>query len=208
MTGDGGCDNSSCTQSAADGVGPDNIGILTGIPSLLSSVEVDFVAQEEESAVALYLEVRNTLHNAAIPTRIERSVDASDWTIVKERYAYPGYRYRDLDHPGNGLWYYRASAIDDGIITLSNTRAVNLGNDGPMVLSYFPNPANDVAYIRLNEALTGQCHLRSVDGRTVHTFDFFDQQELVLEVFHFSPGIYLFELLVDGKREVLRLKIR
>lgn len=208
LTGDGGCDNSSCTQGAADGVGPDNIGILTGVPSLLSSVEVDLVAEKEEDAVALYLEVRNTLHNAAVPTRIERSVNTGEWTTVVERYAYPGSRYRDLDHPGNGLWYYRASAIDDGIITLSKTRAVNLRNEGPMVQSYFPNPANDVAYIRLSEPMTGQCHLRSADGRTVQTFDFYEQQELVLEVFHFAPGLYLFELLVDGKREVLRLKIR
>lgn len=206
LNGAGGCDNSSCTQAAEPGQGPNNIGILTGSPSLLNALAIDLTAGKEASKVLLEWMVTEASTNDAVPTRIERSDNLNDWEVIRRDYSYPRHRHQGNDTPGAGTWYYRAAA-DDGSDVVSHVRAVEIGFDGPLVRTYFPNPAQEVAYIRFNGSISGRCRVIAPDGRTVQDHELFSDNQLVLDLTQIASGMYIIEVHVGDRREMLRLKV-
>lgn len=206
LNGAGGCDNSSCTQAAEPGQGPNNIGILTGSPSLLNALAIDLTAGKEASKVLLEWMVTEASTNDAVPTRIERSDNLNDWEVIRRDYSYPRHRHQGNDTPGAGTWYYRAAA-DDGSDVVSHVRAVEIGFDGPLVRTYFPNPAQEVAYIRFNGSISGRCRVIAPDGRTVQDHALSSDNQLVLDLTQIASGMYIIEVHVSDRREMLRLKV-
>lgn len=206
LNGAGGCDNSSCTQSAASGQGPNNIGILTGMPSVLNATHIDLTVRNKNQKAQLEWMVVEASEYRAYPTRVERSRDLNAWLTVAESYTAPGIPNHAEDHPGAGMWYYRAR-VDDSNVN-SAIRAIDIGYDGPLVRSYFPNPASEIAHIHLNGTHSGMCRVVAPDGRTVIDRPFLDQNALVLNLDRIAAGVYIIEVTVSDRREQLRLKVR
>lgn len=206
LNGSGGCDNNSCSQGGQPGQSASNIGILTGLPSLLNALGVDLTVGRKEQAVTLDWWITEATEQRAYPTKVERSSDLNDWRKVAEAYAFPAFPNHSTDEPGGGLWYYRA-VVDDGALH-SSIRAIEMGYDGPMIRSYFPSPDGRSAQLRFNGTLTGFCRVIAPDGRTVDEREFFEVSQLYLGLAHVSTGIYIIEIQSAERREVVRLKLR
>ncbi len=207
LNGAGGCDNSSCTQAAASGLGLNNTGILTGLQSLLSAESIDLTARAQGKRVNLEWFVTQPSHPSAIPTRVERSSNLEGWDAIVEAYVFPDFKQSHTDEPGSGTWYYRASALD-GSQVKSQVRAVEIAPEGPMILSYFPNPADNIAFLRFSGPLFGECTVIAPDGRIIQNHQLNGHTELTLNLDYIASGIYLIELRADDQREMLRLKVR
>lgn len=207
LNGAGGCDNSGCTQAAASGLGLNNIGILTGLQSLLSAESIDLTARAQGKRVYLEWFVTQSSQPSAIPTRVERSTNLEGWDAIVEAYVFPDFKQSHTDEPGSGTWYYRASALD-GSQVKSQVRAVEIALEGPMIRSYFPNPADDIAFLRFSGPLFGECTVIAPDGRIIQNHQLNGHTELTLNLNYIASGIYLIELRADDQREMLRLKVR
>lgn len=206
LNGAAGCDNSSCSQGGQPGQSANNIGILTGLPSLLNALAIDLEVGQRDQAVSLDWWITQATEQRAYPTRVERSGDLHDWESVAEAYAFPAFPNHAVDEPGGGTWYYRA-VVEEGEL-YSNTRAIEVGYDGPMIRSYFPSPNGRTVNIRLNGTLTGFCRVIAPDGRTVDERQFIEDNQLMLDLMHVATGIYIIEIQSAERREVVRLKLR
>ncbi len=206
LNGTGGCDNSSCSQRAASGQGIDNIGILTGMPSLLNALGIDLNADSQAKKVNLEWFITEATEAKPYATRVERSRDLNSWLPVAWDVLFPDDVANATDHPGEGVWYYRAAV--EGAAVYSNVRPIEIAYDGPLIRSYFPNPAGEVANLRLNGTHSGICRVIAPDGRTVKQVDFRAAHNLVLALSDVAPGVYIIELQVDERRELVRLKVR
>ncbi len=207
LNGAGGCDNSSCSQSASSGMGLNDVGILTGLQSLLSAEAIDLSARANGSQVSLEWIVTQASIQSAVPTRVERSASLEGWNTIVDAYVFPGFKQYHTDEPGSGTWYYRAAALD-GSEVKSKVRAVEIAPEGPMVRSYFPNPADDLAFVRFSGPLFGNCRVIAPDGRTIQEHQLNGHTELTLNLGTIASGVYLIEIDADNRREMLRLKVR
>lgn len=207
LNGIGGCDNIGCSQGAAPGSGLNNMGILTGLQSLLSAEAIDLSARAHGSKVSLEWLVTQASSPSIVPTRIERSTSLDGWDTVVDANVFPGFKQYHTDEPGSGTWYYRATALD-GSDVKSQVRAVEIAPDGPMVRSYFPNPADDLAFVRFSGPLFGVCRVIAPDGRTIQEHRLNGHTELTLNLGSIASGVYVIEISADDRREMLRLKVR
>ncbi|MGF1564982.1 MAG: hypothetical protein ACFCUH_06420 [Flavobacteriales bacterium] len=206
LNGLAGCDNNTCSQGGQPGQSANNIGILTGMPSVLNALGVDLTVGRREQAVTLDWRITEATEQRAYPTRVERSSDLNEWKTVAEAYAFPAFPNHSTDEPGGGVWYYRA-AVDDSHLH-SDIRAVEMGYDGPMIRSYFPSTDGRNVSIRFNGTLNGFCRVIAPDGRTIDERGFFDVNQLQLDLMDVATGIYIIEIQSAERREVVRLKLR
>lgn len=206
LNGLAGCDNTSCSQGGQPGQSADNIGILTGMPSVLNALGVELMVGRRDASVNLDWWITQATEQRAYPTRVERSNDLNDWRTVAEAYAFPAFPNHSTDEPGGGVWYYRA-AVDDSHLH-SDIRVIEMGYDGPMIRTYFPSPDGRTVNIRLNGTLTGFCRVIAPDGRTVDERQFVEENQLMLDLMHVATGIYIIEIQSAERREVVRLKLR
>ncbi len=205
MNGLAGCDNSSCSQAGQPGQGSNNAGVLTGMPSMLNALSVDLSLGHHDRAVTLDWSITEATEQRAYLTRVERSSDLIDWITVAEAYTLPASSNHGTDEPGGGVWYYRA-AVDENHLH-SDIRAIEVGYDGPMIRSYFPTPDGRNVNLRFNGTLSGFCRVIAPDGRTVYEREFFNVNQLQLDLMHVVTGIYILEIQSAGRREVVRLKL-
>ncbi|MCB0537652.1 MAG: T9SS type A sorting domain-containing protein [Bacteroidetes bacterium] len=103
---------------------------------------------------------------------------------------------------------YTCQAENSGCTGTSNSLVVDLGTGIKDIslngLSVYPNPANDIVNIKVNEALTAIV-LFDLTGKVVKAFDANNMQ---LNVADIQQGIYFLELKNNEKRSVVKLAIK
>lgn len=172
---------------------------------MLNALSVDLSLGHHDRAVTLDWSITEATDQRAYLTRVERSSDLIDWITVAEAYTLPASPNHGTDEPGGGVWYYRA-AVDESHLH-SDIRAIEVGYDGPMIRSYFPTPDGRNVNLRFNGTLSGFCRVIAPDGRTVYEREFFNVNQLQLDLMHVVTGIYILEIQSAGRREVVRLKL-
>ena len=84
-------------------------------------------------------------------------------------------------------------------------------NKLPKLLSVYPNPASDIATIRLqtNKYEQGVIRIFNVDGQMIMTVDLDSGAAKRINVKSFAPGVYVVEYLssINGKRDVRKMVV-
>jgi subtilisin-like proprotein convertase family protein len=81
----------------------------------------------------------------------------------------------------------------------------------PIELTVFPNPARDLAVVRFNAPLSSDIQLKIIDlsGRTLQTLVFSPgQTSLQIPLAQVSAGLYLIQVLSDGRRGISKLVVQ
>jgi hypothetical protein len=204
LNGTGGCDNTPCDSRAADGGGSDNVGILTGTPSLLNALVVELEALVENGAVELDWSVSG-IEQIGVAS-VLRSADAADWTIIEQRTLVTDGERAAVDRPGKGLWYYKVQVVENGRISESPLRAAELlhGEAVSQIQQLYPNPAEDELKVHFQERFTGECRINTTTGNLVAEFFVYGEERSEFDVSALPAGVYFFEVYSPHGREVQR----
>lgn len=204
LNGTGGCDNTPCDSRAADGSGSDNVGILTGMPSLLNTLSVELVALSDNGSVELDWSVSG-IEQVGV-AGILRSADASEWTILEQRTIVADGERLTSDHPGRGQWYYKVQVTDNGRVSESPVRAVELkeGNAATFIRQLYPNPVEEELTVRFEERFTGECRIHTTTGNLMAKSFVYAEVQSEFDVSALPSGVYFFEVYSPNGREVQR----
>lgn len=102
--------------------------------------------------------------------------------------------------------YYRLMMVDlDGSSSTSHILSV-AGYKGSVSVVLYPNPilAGEELTIK-NEYGTGDCHLVTIDGRRVFSFEISDTRHTIRLPAHLPAGIYIIEMVYPDKKLVDRI---
>ena len=75
----------------------------------------------------------------------------------------------------------------------------------PDDLRIFPNPSSDYVSIQINDNHYHTLNIYTLDGKKMQTYPMGENDKSLLDITSFSKGIYLFELIGDTKRDVIKL---
>jgi hypothetical protein len=125
--------------------------------------------------------------------RLERSYDGVNYSLAANLGANTTAHY---DYPGNGIIYYRVFALNaNGDSDPSNVVVVTIGNIGLNEMSpgihVFPNPANSVLNVEVQEATTA--YVLSVSGNLLQTVEL-DTNLNTIDIGEFVSGIYFLKV--------------
>lgn len=97
-------------------------------------------------------------------------------------------------------------ATSSQVVNLSVQEATALPTVDGVKFNIYPNPANNVLYLKGFEKYSAKILLRvyTLQGQQITARQFFDFSTPALDVSSFSPGVYLLEVTVKGETEVVR----
>ena len=121
------------------------------------------------------------------------------------------YQYVDYN-PAKGLSYYRIKQVDfNGAETFSQVRTV-VFNQLIGWISYYPNPANSQLTFKLNQTNATEVSVSITNslGQNVwnNQLNPQTQPEYILDISHWSKGVYLVNIKIDGKVTTSRLIVQ
>ena len=95
---------------------------------------------------------------------------------------------------GNNVSYLSLS----NYIAASTTTAVNeVENSSANV---YPNPATEIIHFDLSKQFNSvTVQLYDITGKMIATSSFSKAQEMVMDINKFSPGVYFYKLITDGR---------
>ncbi|MEM9548648.1 MAG: T9SS type A sorting domain-containing protein [Bacteroidota bacterium] len=179
----------------------------TGISeSSLPVIWGDFTARkaEVENAVLLNWGTFSEINNRGF--EIENSVNGRDWATIdfirgkgnSSQFQSYGYIH---NAPNNGINYYRLKQIDfDGNFNYSPITSIDLGKNNSSNFNVFPNPAENVVYIRAQEP--SEVSIYSIDGSLIHKEHL--TEELSLDVSQLHAGVYYIRIGTEFKKLIIR----
>lgn len=190
LNGAGGCDNTACTQGGQPGAGLDNMGIFSGMPSLLSSAHIALQAEPHFNAIQLTWKLTAETPLSNLRQRLQRSLDLARWETIYETSAQAGMHASPehfTDHPRKGTWYYRVQAEPYDIT--SNVVAASLKGLQP-AMRLHPNPAQNAVTLTFDEAMSGRVQLYNQQGQLIIEQPCHDSRELQVSLQTLASGIY------------------
>jgi hypothetical protein len=212
-----------------DYLGNPTVGLRFRFTSNSSSVDDGFYIDDMEIVKSLYstlavkfisITARRTAQGALINWEaaideehdhfeIQSSVNGKDFTGIGTVRETMQYQFLDISNPTNK--FYRVKAIDkNGNSTYS--KSVFLSSAEPAAINIFPNPVEEIMYVRINVHKQSEIQLTITDmsGRKTH------EQKLVLqkgtnykniELGGLSPQVYLVKIkdMVTGEETVTKM---
>ena len=139
---------------------------------------------------------------------LEKSTDGEQFTQLEEIEGKGGldathaYKVTDMN-PAPGKNIYRLSQVDaNGAVQKFGTTFVNVTEDPNQMVSIYPNPANDIVYVKLSGSMSDNANLTvtvsDMMGRSVRTADFSGQTTASIELEDLKTGVYLVSV-TDGR---------
>jgi len=148
-----------------------------------------FYVEQKESVVHIYWSTASEQNNDFFT--IERSRDGVSWEILNHTPAAGNstvlINYESVDEkPYSGISYYRLKQTDfDGVFVYSNSVSVNFQVLERYVFEFFPNPANEIVFIRVNQSVY-EIEISDSCGRLIYKQD--NSNAIALESFY--AGVY------------------
>lgn len=200
LNGTGGCDNTGCDSRADDGSGSDDIGILTGMPSLLADYAIGASIASTNEQVRLEWQLTGEPVQCAY--KVQRSRDRANWQVVCEGSTMTGWLNSCEDHNQQGEWYYRVVAYPHPGRTVESAHLMHQAQTAEKLLvKMFPNPAVEQIQLRLAQDFIGECRIYGSDGRMLSKRFIVNTQVVDIDVSDLSPGTYQLMLMTPYTRE-------
>jgi len=200
LNGIGGCDNSGCSSQAASGSGSDNIGIMSGQPSLLADYRIIADLTTTPSGARLDWMLKGEATEATY--RVQRSRDRINWQPVCDGTTLSGWQNACEDAALTGEWYYRVLAWPEPELLITSDHLLYSGSKSEGLLAkLYPNPAADRLYLILNEGFIGEYRIYSAGGNLIQKKFVVKPRELQLDIADLAPGVYQLMLFSPYSRE-------
>ncbi len=189
LNGAGGCDNTECNQGGQPGAGADNMGIFSGMPSLLNATSIILSAKPKGNAVLLDWQFEAISFEVELQQKLQRSSDLTHWKTICEYAHMPSVDTgaQHTDYPKPGTWYYRVHAPEAQLI--SNIVGAKI-KPTSISMRLFPNPAQHAVTIAFEEVTSGHIQVISQEGRVVMEQGCHATHEIQLPVHELSSGAY------------------
>ncbi|WP_096348981.1 T9SS type A sorting domain-containing protein [Crocinitomix algicola] len=212
LTGDGGCNNNSspCNSQAANGVGPDNTGILDILTGPLPIELIEFEASlTSNSQVQLSWTTKSERNNDYFT--LEHSVNGVDWTAFDNvdgagnSVSVINYEYTHL-YPEENFNYYRLKQVDfNGAFSYSNVESVFVfGSDTYL----YPNPTDNIVTLHGENLDISKITVLDELGRIIHPQVIAKAKaEIVFNFGYYESGIYFIRIETGSKNEIVRLSV-
>jgi hypothetical protein len=117
-----------------------------------------------------------------------------------------GYSLQLIDSVGNlnkaSNWDRSCNTGTPGAKNIYPCWATGLSDAQEESITLFPNPTYDKLTIRLNHEPKHNIHVQLIDmtGKTIFKTDYISSYEIVLSMGNYAKGMYLLEVIVDGKQ--------
>jgi hypothetical protein len=208
LPGYGGCNLSNCSTRAADGEGPNHIGILSGFPTLLdiSWISIDIFAMGDNS---LSLTWSLSVDNQAAGYEVQASTNVTTWetiSVVASQDEQPGVvNYSVKIKPKSYLntSYYRIVRSDlAGQQSISPVAAHTPSEHTALVQPPFPNPSAGTLTVVPNVEGVA-INLLDEQGRLIEHHE--ASNYFIFNLQSLASGVYFVECIAEANRELYRI---
>lgn len=136
---------------------------------------------------------------------VERSINGESWksigVVAGAVNSYEGISYHFMDKsPVYGTALYRLKQVDvDGTFSFSPIRSI-VRKDDDVSIKVFPNPANGILNISLEEEIEGEVFLINSIGQVVYSQRLRGEDLSLIDTDQFSKGIYFVKIQTEHTR--------
>lgn len=195
--------NTECNTACLDEVCTDVTVVCTLSPVELLSFEV----QSNRTDATLRWQTATELNNSHFD--IERSLDGINWRPIGQvdghinSSSLKSYSYVDkLIGNSTSIAYYRLKQVDfDGQFSYSPERVVGFAKDDAVV-NIFPNPVQNILYLKVENDIETQVEIYNIFGAIVHRSD-----KQIIDVGDLAQGTYVVRVLSKDGFELKKQQI-